>query len=195
MTGFAEDNVPAYEAPMTKAVFLHWVQGREGRFELKSGRVIMQAGGTKRHNWITKNIVVALDKCLDPDNWATGIIDIAVQIGEDVRYPDVLVERLQNDGGALSTERPVVLVEVLSPSSVGTDMTMKLAEYTSLPSLEAYIVASQDEPICWLWQRGGENREFPAKPSEIKGREAMIEISALCISIPLAEIYRGIGTA
>jgi Uma2 family endonuclease len=105
-----------------------------------------------------------------------------------------LVERLNADGKALSTQSPVVLIEVLSPSSTGTDMTEKLAEYTSLPSLEAYIVASQDEPICWVWQRG-EDRAFPKKPKEIAGRDKSIDIAALGISLPLAEIFRGIGSA
>ena len=195
MTGFGEEKSPAYDAPMTKAAFLAWVQGREGRFELKDGRVVMQAGGTKRHSWITGNVVAALLARLDQEQWAAGPVDIAVEIGDDIRYPDVVVERRMDDGSALSTDRPVVLVEVLSPSSVATDMTIKLAEYTSLPSLEAYIVASQDEPICWVWQRAGETRAFPSKPAEIKGREAGIEIAALGVTLPLGELYRGIGTA
>ena len=86
-------------------------------------------------------------------------------------------------------------MEVLSPSSVGTDMVEKLAEYTSLASLEAYIVASQDEPICWVWQRSGEDRSFPKTPEEIAGRDKAIMIAALGISLPLSEIYRGIGTS
>jgi hypothetical protein len=74
-------------------------------------------------------------------------------------------------------------------------MVEKLAEYTSLPSLEAYIVASQDEPICWVWQRTGADRSFERKPEDISGRDKAIEIGALGISLPMSEIYRGIGTA
>jgi Uma2 family endonuclease len=107
-----------------------------------------------------------------------------------ISAPDVLVERVHPDGKALSTDEPVLLVEVLSPSSVGTDMVAKLAEYTSLPSLEAYIVASQEEPICWIWQRTGEARSFAQKPA---GRDKSIEIAALGIALPMGEIYRGIG--
>ncbi len=179
---------------MTKAEFLAWVQGQQGRFELKDGRVIMQAGGTKRHSWICVNLIAALTSCLVSDAWAIGTTDIAVEIGDDVRYPDVSVERREDDGNALSTDRPVLLVEVLSPSSKSTDMTIKLAEYTSLQSLEAYIVASQDEAICWLWQRGGADRAFQAMPEKVKGRDNAIAITALATSLPLSEIYRGIAT-
>jgi Uma2 family endonuclease len=192
MTGFSEEGA-RYDAPMTKAEFLRWVQGQEGRFELKDGRVIMQAGGTKRDSWIGANFIRAIGNRISPEAWAVGATDIAVEIGEDIRYPDVIVERRLDDGTALSTDRPVVLVEVASPSSEKTDTTLKLDEYTSLDSLECYIVASQKEPVVWVWQRTGADRAFPAKPAEIKGRDAAIGIPALAVSIPMAEFYLGIS--
>ncbi len=192
MTGFAEENVP-YEPPLHKADFLRWVQSQERRHEFKDGRTIMQAGGTKRHNWIAVNFVTALKARLDDKLWAVGMADIAVEIGDDIRYPDVLVEPLTDDGTSLSTDKPTILVEILSPSSVAIDMNIKLAEYTSLPSLEVYVVVSQDETICWVWQRSGDNRAFTAKPVEIKGREKSIHLTTPAITLALADIYRGIG--
>jgi len=180
---------------LDKQAFLQWVQRQEGRFELKNGQVIMHPGGTKRHAWIIGAFVTAFRTRLDLSIWCVGPTDIAIEIGPDIRYPDVVVERIQDDGTALSTQTPTVLVEVLSPSSVGTDMTAKAAEYTSLPSLEAYIVASQEEPICWIWQRGGPERSFPPSPAEVAGRDKTVEINALGVSLPMAEIFRGIGSA
>jgi len=178
---------------LDKKAFLHWVQRQEGRFELKDGTVVMHPGGTKRHSWIIGAFVALLRNRLDLSIWAVGPTDIAIEIGPDIRYPGVVVERLEGDGSALSTSTPTLLIEVLSPSSVGNDMTVKLAEYTSLASLEAYVVASQEEPICWVWQRGGPQRCFPQKPNEIAGRDKSIEIASLGVSLPLAEIFRGIG--
>jgi hypothetical protein len=34
---------------MDKAAFLAWVEGREGRYELAGGRVLMTTGGTMGH--------------------------------------------------------------------------------------------------------------------------------------------------
>jgi Uma2 family endonuclease len=70
MNRFAEDNAPAYEPPMSKAAFLHWVQRQERRHELKNGHAIMQAGSTKRHNRICINFIKVLTSQLDPDGWA-----------------------------------------------------------------------------------------------------------------------------
>jgi Uma2 family endonuclease len=180
---------------LDKRAFLQWVQKQERRYELKDGEVIMHPGVSRDHAVLVGRLVTALSTRLNADIWSVSPTDFAVEIGPDIRYPDVLVERLSADGKALSTQSPVVLVEVLSPSSVGTDMVEKLAEYSSLPSLEAYIVASQDEPICWVWQRGSEDRSFPKKPVEIAGRDKAIEVDALGITLPMSEIYRGIGPA
>lgn len=195
MTGFAEDNAPAYEAPMTKSQFLRWVQGQEGRYELKDGLVVMQAGRSRLDAILIGRFVSALSSLLDLNVWSVSPTEFAVEIGDDIQYPDVLVERYSSDLKALSTQSPVLLVKVLSPSTTGDDLTVKLAEYTRLASLEAYVVASQDEPICWVWQRNGEARAFPKRPDEFKGRDAAIDVPSLAISLPLSAVYRGIGAA
>ncbi len=194
MTGFAEDNASC-AAPMTKAEFLRWVQRQERRHEFVAGRAVMHAGSTKRHNWLAQNSAFMLRQRLVSDDWCIGFADVAVSIRDDIRYPDVLLEKREGDGRDLVCEAPVLIAEILSPSSTGADLTIKLAEYTSLPSLQAYIVASQDEPIVWLWQRDAASRAFPAKPQEIAGREAAITVAGLGLSLPMAELYRGIKTS
>lgn len=181
-----------------KHAFLHWVEAREGRFELKGNRVIMMAGGTKGHAFITQEIAYALRRRLDPAVWRVTAADLAVAIGEDIRYPDIVVEAASSEWSALSTDAPVFLAEVLSPSSLALDFREKAAEYMSLPSLEAYLVAAQDEARMWLWQRtatGNGDRAFPARPQELEGMDAIFALSALCVEAPLSEIYAGIVKA
>lgn len=175
---------------LDKSAFLRWAEGREGHFELKGNRVVMMTGGTRNHARITSQIAVALSARLDLDRWAVTTADLAVEIGEDVRYPDVLVEARDAEGDALSTTRPILVVEVLSPSSLALDLNVKAREYMSLESLECYIVAAQDEPRVWVWQRTGPDRRFPDTPQEIVGREASIAVPALGIEIQLADVYR-----
>ncbi|MEQ1718463.1 MAG: Uma2 family endonuclease [Hyphomicrobium sp.] len=195
MTGFAEDPQAACGRPIDKQAFLHWVQRQQGRFEFKDGQVVMHAGSTKRHSWISADFITAFARRLDPSQWAIGTAVIAVEIADEIRYPDAIVERRTSDGREISTDTPVVLVEVLSPSSVGRDMNAKLAEYTSLASLQAYIVASQDEPIVWVWQRDAATRAFPAKPVEISGADQAIKLTDLEISLPMSELFQAIPSA
>jgi hypothetical protein len=73
------------------------------------------------------------------------------------------------------------------------DLNVKLAEYRGIASLQAYVVASQDEPLCWLWLRAADGA-IPELPDEIAGTERSIDIPVLAASIPLGEIYRGIAS-
>ena len=194
MSGFSEDPAAPYRARLDKTSFFAWLQRQEGgRYELKDGEIVMHAGSSRRHAWLAQEFAFALKSRLDRSLWAIGTADIAIEVGEDIRYPDLVVEQRRDDGAAPKTDRPVIIVEILSPSSVARDMNVKLAEYTSLPSLECYIVASQDEPIVWVWHRDVDTREFPKLATEIAGASSKIEIPSLALSLPLAEIYRGIA--
>lgn len=183
---------------LDKDAFLTWVQGREGRFELQESMVVMMTGASRNHWLLTKRFLRALDRRLDDDSWNVGASDLAVVTGGDVRYPDVLVEPTGGEGTDLASRNPKLIVEVLSPSTLTLDLTTKSAQYTALPSLEAYIVASQDEPHVWVWQRPSSDRKdrpFPRAPEEIVGFEGSISLTAFDIALPLSEIYRGIGRA
>jgi Uma2 family endonuclease len=178
---------------MDKEEFLRWVQGRQGRFELERRRVMQQmTGGSRNHAVLVGRIVMAFGNGLDPTKWNVCPTDLAVEVGSSIRYPDVLVEPTGEDGKGLATSKPVVMVEVLSPSSVMRDLKTKLDEYTSLPSLHAYIVASQDEPIVWIWQRSPDGA-FPGDPQELSGRTATLTIDHLGLTFDLVDLYRGIG--
>ncbi len=133
----------------------------------------------------------ALIRSLDPSRWSVTATDLAVEIGEDIRYPDVMVEAQDQPGGERSSRTPVLLVEVLSPSSLALDLHVKAAEYLSLPSLEYYIVAAQDETRVWIWRRSsGEARAFPAEPAELDTIDAERDLGRLGASLALAGIYR-----
>jgi Uma2 family endonuclease len=181
-------------ATMTKASFLVWAERQERRYEFKDGAVVMMTGGSRAHAWIISDINRIIGAGINRRIWRMGMADLAVEIGEDIRYPDVVVEPAGGDRKAPSTSTPVVVVEVLSPSSLGTDMIAKAAEYMSLESLETYIVASQDEPRLWLWNRSRDTaRAWPKMPEEIDGTERVVPIPALGIQLPMAEIFEALS--
>jgi Uma2 family endonuclease len=181
---------------LDKASFTRWLLSQERKFEWKDGRVVQMNNVTRGHSRIVANILRALSVRLDVDRWAVVASDFGVEQDDFIRFPDVLVE--PEDSGDLGERRSgnaVVLVEVLSPLSVDIDMLEKPQEYMTLDSLEAYVVASQDATICWVWQRNPHTRQFPAKPAKVVGRAESIGLTALSIELPLADIYRGIPTA
>ena len=182
----------AVDLRFSKAEFLRWVQRQEGRYELQNGRVVMMTGGTINHSRIYTSLASALLTRLPHVDWSVTIADVAVEIADDIRYPDIMVSPTAGiDGTALLAPSPAFIAEVLSPSSLHLDFGVKAQEYMSLPSLQTYAVAAQDAPRLWLWERG-ETGAFPKEPVIIEGAEATVELKHFGIAIPLAEIFRAI---
>jgi Uma2 family endonuclease len=170
---------------MDKTAFLAWVQGREERYELVEGRVVMMAGASRTHGILVLNIAMLLRSQLDP---TTVIADFGLDAGpRTLRYPDIMVDRA---GGDYTTSDPVLLIEVLSPSSEALGLNDKAAEYLRLPNLAAYIAFSQHEPKTWLWLRTASG--FSSTPEVVAGQDLSIQIPALSIELPLSQIYAGI---
>jgi Uma2 family endonuclease len=176
---------------MDKEMFLAWLQEREERYELVGGRVMMMTGGSRGHGIITRRLAAALEKRLDPNRWTVLTSDFGVDLGpETVRYPDVVVDVATGLLKDLTATAPILVAEVLSPSSVSNDLGDKASEYLQLPSLYAYLVLSQDEPKAWTWVRGASG--FSPGPDVIKGNDGIIRIAALTIDFALSEIYTGV---
>jgi Uma2 family endonuclease len=174
---------------MDKAAFLAWVEGREGRYELAGGRVLMMTGGTKWHGLVVGNLFELLPARLDRKRWAV-LTEFGVDVGpRTVRYPDMVVDDPGGHGKDLTAKAPALVAEVLSPSTATIDLGDKAAEYLRLPSVAAYLVLAQDEVKAWVFIRG--STPLPA-PEVIAGADATIVIPGLGIDLPLADIYAGI---
>ena len=167
---------------------------REGRYEYVRGRIVQQmTGGTLRHGLVARRITSLIESQVDASRWHV-VPERGVETSVTIRYPEVVLELKGGDLASLSTKSPAVVVEVLSPSTTAVDLDDKPSEYMSLASLDAYVVASQDELAILLWVRGADGT-FPAKPQEIGGLDAVVEMNGrgFQVSLPLAAIYEGIA--
>ena len=172
---------------MDQEAFLAWVQEREERYELSRGRVVMMTGGSRAHWQITLNLAKALAARLDPDRF-TVLPEFGVDLGPlSVRFPDIVVDLADQAPQDLTAIAPVLIVEVLSPSSERVDLGDKAAEYLRLPSLMAYLVFAQDEMKAWVWARGP--KEFVPGAEVLEGEDAVIHIERLGLDLPFTEVY------
>jgi Uma2 family endonuclease len=176
--------------PMSKAAFIEWGATEEERYELVEGRVVMMPRPSLAHGIIVMNLAMLLRTRLDPKQLVV-VAEFGLDAGpETLRYPDIVVDRAGGSGKSYTASAPVLLAEVLPPSSVEVDLGDKAAEYLQVPSLRAYIVLSQDEPKAWVYTRSG--AEFTPVPVVIKGTKANIQIAALQLELPMSEIYAGL---
>lgn len=174
---------------MDKPGFLAWVQGREGRYELAGGRVVMMTGGTRWHGLVVGNLFELLRARLDRKRWMV-LTEFGVDVGpRTIRYPDIVVDHPEASGRDLTAKAPALVAEVLSPSTTTIDLGDKAAEYLRLPSVAAHLVLAQDEVKAWVYIPG--SQQFPG-PQVIAGDGATISVPALGIDLALADIYAGI---
>jgi Uma2 family endonuclease len=184
-------DAPPPAPPVDRETFQRWVVNQERRYEWVEGKIIMMTEVSRDHSRIVTNLVVALAAILDRELYEIASSDFGVNTPLSRRFPDVLVEPASRDGKGRTSESPIFIAEVMSPSTVTVDRKKKPAEYATLASLQTYAVFSQDEPTVWVWQRSESG--LPEKPTRLEGREARLDIPALGTSLPLADIDRGIG--
>jgi Uma2 family endonuclease len=175
-----------------KPTFLQFVAANdEGRYEFEQGRIVQQmTGGTQRHGRIAGRFYALLSQQIDTTRWIT-MFERGVETPTTIRYADVLIESATEPGDSLVTATPALIVEVLSPSSMARDLDAKPTEYLGLATLQAYIVASQDEAACLIWLRDA-NGHFPAVPTELRGGAIMLRVPTLGVAIKLSQVYDGI---
>ena len=83
---------------------------------------------------------------------------------------------------------PIVIIEVLSPSTEDYDRIDKFSHYQQLASLQEYILVSQDEVHVEHYMRHG----TLWKPTEFRSLENMLSLTSIECKLSLRDIYRRI---
>ncbi len=176
---------------MTREAYRSWVSAQpSGRFERVEGRVVRMAAQRLVHAdrkalvWLAlrRAVAAAGAQChVYPDG-------VTVETGESDYEPDAIVRC----GGPLPTDAiavpdPVIIVEVLSPSTRHVDLTRKLAGYFMMPSLRHYLIFWADEPRVVHHRR-------PEEGADIQTRivtAGPIVLDPPGLTIAVEEIYPG----
>jgi Uma2 family endonuclease len=196
-TGFGErGQEPFGEIPTESEAFLRWSANLDRhhpyKYELSHGEVRrMMIRVSRAHSLVTTNLLAELVSNLDRSSFHAAVADFGVKTADGVRYPDVVVDRASADLRALACEAPIFVAEVLSPSTMGIDLTEKLQEYAAIASVRTYLICSQDEPRAWVWSRQDDG-SWPKGPTEFVGRQDSIPLGGLGIDLAMAAIFRGI---
>jgi len=177
--------------PTTPDEFLRWNEGREGKRDLVDGEVVdMMVRVSRFHAVVTANLLTALRSSL-PQPELVMAADFGVRTETSVRYPDVVVDGVAGEGSDLAAVAPILVAEVLSPSTLATDFGPKAAEYRTIPSLKHYLVLAQDEPRVWLWSRTAKGW---LEPEMTAGIDQMVALDGLGVALTLKSLYAGVAT-
>lgn len=165
---------------------------KDERWELIDGHVLRSCFGTTiAHNRIVQNVANALVSRLRARRSSCDVFSENVKFEHDLSdsatYPDVIVTCEPTRDDALAIHSPVVLIEVLSKTSASHDRVEKWHQYAKATSLKAYVLIEQTDVALEVYTRQGETETWAW--STIDGIDGVLDLPALEISIPLAEIY------
>ncbi len=158
-------------------------------FELVEGVIVMMTNPTEVHEQIAANIGAPLKLAMDARGCRTYQGGMRVQRSDDPREtdktrPDVVVRC-----GALGAKNyitdPLVVIEVLSPSTIDTDRGPKLDFYKSLPTVRHIALIYQDQMRVEHYRRGEQGFELDA----LKRPEEALHFEAVEFRIDLGRIY------
>ena len=177
--------------PMSVEEFLDWHQYQEERYELVQGiPVRMMTGARQDHNLVKANVEFALRRRLDGGGCRPSSSDMAVRTdGDQVRYPDVVVDCGAYDADALAASEPRLVVEVASPSTRDFDLAEKLDEYRRTPRLDYVLLIEPSVIDATLHAR---TKDGWAVTKHLF-MDAVIDLPGLGLSVPLTEIYDGLS--
>lgn len=176
---------------MTLEQFLAWEERQALRYEFDGFEPVAMTGGTAAHAGIQANLMHALVGHLRGQPCRAFGSELKIQAAGSIRYPDAFVVCTPVPPRATVVTEPVVVFEILSQSTVGSDLVVKNAEYRATPPIRRYVVLQQTEPAAIVFShRGGE-----WATDLLVGLDALLALPEIGIEIPLAEIYDGIAFA
>lgn len=144
---------------MSADEFLAWEATQTERHEFVQGEVFAMTGGRDRNNTVSGNLYMALRQHLAGSGCHVYASDLKLQVAaaDAFFYPDLMVTCSAADlADRLVKREPVLVVEVLSPSTEAFDRGDKFAHYRRLPSLREYLLVDVDRLRCDLYRKGGD---------------------------------------
>ena len=174
------------------AAFMAYIQPFPGheRWELLDGEVVLMAPQSERHQGVVGNI---LAKCrtLARKSGCRAYPGLGVlndRIDDYAPIPDVVVRCGPLVSGGYITD-PVLVAEILSPSTAANDRGRKLEFYLTIDSLKTILLVYPNERRVEHWSRSGNGWV----DGITQGTTGDVPLAALDGQMTLDEVYADLG--
>jgi len=183
------------QAKITAREYLELERRADVRHEFYDGEIFAMAGASRAHSLIVANLVAALLPQAKTRGCELYPNDMRVRVPstELYTYPDLVLvcgEPEFEDSEHDTLLNPVLIVEVLSPSTESYDRGEKFAHYRTIPSLVDYLLIDQQRLSVEHYVRH-ENGHWLFTAADQRG--GAVTLVALEHRLELAEIYDGIA--
>jgi len=176
---------------LTPEEYLTWERKQPFKNEYHNGQIVAMSGASLAHNSITVDITVQLSNQLMEGGCQVFAGDMRVRTAPTVSYyyPDVIVvcgEPRFEDATFDTLLNPILVVEVLSPSTAAFDRGEKFEHYKQIASLKEYILVSQSNVRVEHYRRQGSQWIH----NTFEHLEDMLPLASIKCTLPLRAIYR-----
>ena len=170
--------------------YRRWADAQpRGRFERVAGEVVAMAPERVAHNRVKQRVWRALDAAVRAAGVPCEALGdgITVEVGEDHDYEPGAVVNCGDplDGDAVAAPNPVVVVEVLSPSSRSTDTGAKLADYFRVPSVRHYLILRTRQRQVIHHRRSGDGEGIETRVLT----DGVLRLDPPGIAVAVSEFY------
>ena len=180
----------AVRKPMTMAEFLEWEERQALRYEFNGERPVAMTGGTWNHASIQANLITALRSRLRGTVCQAFGSELKISVDGSIRYPDAFITCTPGDGRATVAADPVVVFEIVSPSSGSTDRIIKNLEYRNTSSIQRYVILEQTAIGAEVFTRAGDDWA-----GRVQDAGSVLHLPEAGIDVPLDELYQDIELA
>ncbi len=176
---------------MTREQFLDWAQAQDARYEFDGFEPVAMTGGSLNHNRIALNLHRALFNRLEGSGCEAFGPDAGIAtVGNAVRYPDGVVTCTPAAGAGSLVPDPIVVFEVLSPSSGRMDRIVKVREYRAVGSIRRYVILESTSIGLTILCRAGGADDWML--TTLMAGD-VLQLPELGIALPLPEVYLATG--
>ena len=166
------------------------------RSEYVNGEILAMAGAGREHTLVVTNLVREVSTQLRGRPCETYSNDLRVKISPSrFAYPDLTVgcAPLEFEDASLDILlNPVVIMEVLSPTTEKDDRSWKFAHYRQLASLKDYVMLSQRRPIVEHYTRRNDDQWVL---TDIRGLDKVLRLPSIGCELRLSDVYERVEFA
>lgn len=158
------------------------------RHEYVKGQTYLMAGASKQHNRIARNFITRLEPAANELGCEIFFSDMKVRVGKNTAYyyPDVVISCEDDEADDYYLEKPCLIIEVTSESTLRKDYMEKSLAYQSIPSLQAYLVVAQDRPQIDMLIR---SKEGDWQLQQFDSLEDQIWLPCLDALLAVSDVY------
>lgn len=179
------------EIPDLREEYLARERRSETRHELRDDGIVAMSGASRAHGRISWNLSGVLYPQLEAHGCEAYVADmrVLIPVTERYTYPDFVVvcgEPEFEDRELDTLLNPVLIIEILSPSTEDYDRGRKLFQYRSIPSLRAILLIAQDRLHVEQYLRQDDGSWLLTDTDSAKG---VLDLSMVGARLALSDLY------